>query len=316
MPMLSPQKPFFQQWIDAIQTGNLVTLESLHAEDPEHLLSYRSGAAHGLPRRNMNSAHIAALAGRPRIPAWIRGQMPELLDQPAEDGLRPWAQCVEGLTGVHGRGLPALVRFVETLRLFGMEQLQPGLPRVLRRVASEAWCAKQDGQAEELETCLDLLRVLLADACAAFGDDEALKVALDVSGLEPAWELLREIDIDRRQTEAWAASALVSALENHPNPDARAFFEAVPPDIAEHLNQHPELLNAGWRRGDSSLASFLLAWRPDAKQAAISAAMEMEDLAIVLAALDLAASAPPNLPFRYLLWGLALGRSVFAAALS
>ena len=316
MLKLSPPKLFFQQWIDAIQTGNLATLEALHTEDPDHLPSYRSAASHGLPCPGMNSAHVAALAGRPKILAWIEGQMPELLDQPAEGGLRPWAQCVEGLSGVPCRSLPALSRFVQTLRLFGMKRLHPGLPRVLRRIAAEAWRAKQDGQAEELETCLDLLRELLADTRAAFGDDVAREAALDVSGLEPAWELLRETDSDGGRTEAWAERALVRALENHPEPDARAFFEAVPPGVAERLNQRPGLLNAGWHRGDGNLARFLLAFRPEAKPEAISAALKAEDLAVVLAALNLAEAAPPSLPFRYLLWHLALGRSVCAAAVS
>ena len=316
MPTLSPPKLFFQKWIDAIQTDNLSTLKALHDEEPDHLPNYRSSPFHGLPRPGMNSAHVAALAGRPKILAWIKGLKPELLDESAEGDLSACAQCVAALSGGPGRSLPALSRYVETLRLFGMKRLKLDLPCVLRRVAAEAWLAKRDGKAEDVETCLDLLRELIADARTALGDDVALEAALDVSGLEPAWELLRETDSDGSRTEAWAEKAMVRALENHPEPDARAFFEALPPGVARHLNQHPELLEAGWRKADGSLASFLLTWQPEAKREAISTALKVENLAVVLAALGFADAAPPHLPFRYLLWHLALGRSVAAAAVS
>ena len=314
MPLL------YERWIDAITGGNLIGLKAEYAEEPEYLREYLSETIHQasrkLPCLGMNSAHLAAHAGRPDILQWIEAQAPELLDQPAGGGLLPCAQCVEQAVRVPAGCLPALERFVETLHIFGMKRLHPNLPLVLRRIAAEAWRAEQDGQTAALETCRHLLRGLLASVRETFGDDVAREAALDVSGLEPAWELLSETDPLGAHTEEWAGRALVRALENHPEPDACAFFDALPPDVGARLKQHPELLAAGWRQGDRDLTRFLLTWRPEAEREALAAALGMEDMAAVLAVLGLPEAAPSDLPFRYLLWHLALGRSVAAAARS
>lgn len=313
-------KLFYERWIDAIMGGDIRALEALHEEDTEYLTLYRSGANHQttrrLPLRGMNSVHLAALAGRPKVLEWMADQAPELLDAPAEAGELPCDLCVRGLLNVRHGAAQELERFVETLRIFGPERLRPGLSLALRKLAADVWHAKQNRQAAAAESYLGFLREMLTDVRAAFGDDNAREVALDVSGLEPAWEMLEETDPVGAKTMAWAELALVRALQNHPEPDARGFFETMPLNVASYLKQRPNLLEEGWLKAHGDLARFLLNWRPESKHEAISTAVEAGNLAVVLAALNLPEVAPPDLPFRYLLWQLALGRAVSAAALS
>ena len=309
------EKLLYQLWIDAVTGGHLSDLEAIHAGEPEYLTEYRSEAIHRasrkLPCLGMNSAHLAALAGRPQVLDWIKGQAPELLDLPTACGLLPCDLCVSNLQGL--RTAVELERFIETLQILGAGRLRPGLTLVLRKIAGEAWRAGQSGQASAEGACLRLLRELLADTREAFGDEEARMAAFDVSGLAPAWDLLRETDPGGARDEVWAESALVHALASHPEPDARAFFSAMPAGIADHLKQRPDLMDGGWRKRDGGLARFLLDWLPSAKPRAISAAMEAHDPAVIFAALGLE-EVPLALPFRYLLWTLALGKSVAAAA--
>ena len=307
----------YECWIDAIMGGHLSALEALHKAEPEYLTEYRSEAIHQasrkLPCLGMNSAHLAARAGRPKVLGWIKCHAPELLDLPTACGKLPCHLCVSALEALPMGTSVGLGRFVETLQILGEDRLRSSLSLVLRRIAGEAWRAKQSGQASVAEAYLRLLNELLADTREASGDEEARKAAFDISGLQPAWDLLRETDPSGERDEVWAEAALVHALAIHPTPDARAFFEAMPPDIAEHLKQRPNLLDAGWQKRDGDLARFLLDWLPSAKPRAISTAMGAQDSAVILAALGLE-GAPPALPFRYLLWTLALGRSVAAAA--
>ena len=311
------EKLLYECWIDAIMGDHLSALEALHEAEPEYLTEYRSEAIHQVSRKlpclGMNSAHLAAFAGRPKILGWIKCHAPELLDLPAACGRLPCGLCLSALEALPAGTSAGLERFVETLQILGSDRLRPGLPLVLRKVAGEAWRARQGGQASAEEAYLHLLRGLLADTREAFGDEEVRKAAFDVSGLAPAWDLLRETDPSGARDEVWAESALVHALAIHPTPDARAFFEAMPASIAEHLKQCPDLLDTAWHKRDGGLARFLLDWLPSAKPGAISTAMGAHDSAVIFAALGLE-GVPPALPFRYLLWTLALGRSVAAAA--
>ena len=315
------EKLLYECWIDAIMGGHLSALEALHAADPEYLTEYRSEAIHRasrkLPYLGMNSAHLAALAGRPKVLVWIKCHAPELLDLPTACGRLPCALCLSALEALPAGTSAGLERFVETLQTFGAERLRlvipAGLPLVLRKIAGEAWHARQGGQAFVGESCLHLLRELIVGTREAFGDEAAREAALDASGLAPAWDLLRETDPSGARDEVWAESALIHALANHPTPDARAFFEMMPAPIAEHLKQRPDLLDAGWCKRDGGLTRFLLDWLPSAKPRAISTAIEAQDPAVIFATLG-SEEVPPALPFRYLLWTLALGRSVAAAA--
>lgn len=311
------EKLLYERWIDAIMGGHLSALEALHEAEPEYLTEYRSEALHQasrkLPCLDMNSAHLAALAGRPKVLGWIKCHAPELLDLPATCGKLPCDLCVSALETLLVGTSAGLEGFVQTLQILGAGRLRPGLPLVLRKVAGEAWRARQSRQASAEEACLRLLRGLLADTREAFGDEEAREAAFNVSGLAPAWDLLRETDPDGARDAVWAEAALAHALASHPAPDARAFFEAMPASIAEHLKQRPDLLDVGWRKRDGALARYLLDWLPSAKSRAVSTAMEAHDSAVIFAALG-SEEVPPALPFRYLLWTLALGRSVAAAA--
>ena len=313
-------KLFYERWIDAVTSGDIRDLEVLHEEDNEYLTLYRSVANHQatrkLPVLGMNSVHLAAFSGQPKVLEWMTSQAPELLDVLAETGELPCDLCVRGLRNVRPGAVQVLKRFVETLRIFGPERLRPGLPLALRKLAAYAWHAKQSRQDADAEIYLGFLREMLTDVRSAFGDDNARDAALEVSGLEPAWELMRETDPAGTKTTEWAELALVRALQNHPETDARAFFETIPLDVASHLKQCPKLLEECWLKADGDLARFLLGWCPDSKREAISAAVQAKNLPVVLAALDLPQVAPPNLPFQYLLWHLALGRAVSAAALS
>jgi len=307
-------QPVYKQWIDAISRGDLDTLKSILDDDYEMVVEYESRFEHGLPFAGMRSVHVAAFYGQPTVLQWIEEHSAGALDLVIGDGKTPTYFASVAIKQKHAPSVQELERYVKTFLVLGYARSSREVPEILRLIAAVSWREWQSGHLDAFERGVGMIRALLDMANFTAGSETAVEIGLHVSGLPPFWELL-DLAIENGQgTMSLVEHAVQHALRSHPMPNARCFFEFMPSEIAAHIRANPSCLEDAWQSADFDLAKYIIEWTDggDNKafsiRQAMSRAVSGQNINAVHAILGLSEPSPTQLPFRYLLWHVALGR--------